>query len=55
MEEVVQAVRSGAVPSVEIPTDDHLKRYRKQRTEPDMAELVAATKARSRYKEQNKS
>jgi len=54
MEEVVEAVRCGAVPSVEIPTDDHLKRYGKQKTKPDMAELVAATKARSRYRKESK-
>jgi len=37
MEEVVEAVRCGAVPSVEIPTDDHLKRYGKQKAKPGRA------------------
>jgi solute carrier family 8 (sodium/calcium exchanger) len=56
MEEVVDAVRRGAVPSVEVPTFDHLKVFGKRRTipVPDMAELVAATKARSRYREHSK-
>jgi hypothetical protein len=30
MEEVVEAVRCGAVPTVEIPTDDHPKVYGKR-------------------------
>ena len=46
MEEVVEAVRCGAVPTVEIPTDDHLKVYGKQQPKPSLAEVVAATKAR---------
>jgi hypothetical protein len=53
MEEVVEAVRCGAVPTVEIPTDEHLKVYGKRRLpKPSLAEVVAATKARSRYRKQ---
>jgi hypothetical protein len=55
MNEVVEAVRCSAVPRLQIPTDDHLKLYGKRRNpKPDMAELVAATKARSRYRVQSK-
>jgi hypothetical protein len=44
-------VRCGAVPTVEIPTDEHLKVYGKRRLpKPSLAEVVAATKARSRYR-----
>jgi hypothetical protein len=50
MEEVVEAVRCGAVPTVETPTDDHLKLYGKRQPKPSLAEVVAASKARSRYK-----
>ena len=53
MEEVVEAARCGAVPTVEIPTDEHLKVYGKRRLpKPSLAEVVAATKARSRYRKQ---
>ena len=55
MKEVVEAVRTRAVPSVQIPTDDHLKLCGKKRNpKPDMAVLVAATKARSRFRVQSK-
>jgi formate hydrogenlyase subunit 4 len=56
MEEVVDAVRRRAVPSVEVPMYDHLKVFDKQMTTPapDMAELVAATKARSPYRDHSK-
>ncbi len=55
MNEVVEAVRCSAVPSLQTPTDNHLKLYGKMRNpKPDMAELVAATKARNRYRVQSK-
>jgi hypothetical protein len=55
MEEVVDAVRRGAVPS-EVPTYNHLKVFGKRMTTPapDMAELVATTKARSHYRDHSK-
>jgi hypothetical protein len=49
MEEVVEAVKVGAVPTVEIPTDEHLKLYGKKLPKQPMEDLVEATKARSRF------
>ena len=49
MEEVVEAVKVGAVPTLEIPTDEHLKLYGKKLARQPMEDLVEATKARSRF------
>jgi solute carrier family 8 (sodium/calcium exchanger) len=54
MEEVVEAVRTGAVPSVQIPTDDHLKLFEKKLPKPEKSVIVAATKARSRFRDNSK-
>ena len=55
MEEVVEAVRTGTVPSVQVPTYDHLKVFGKRRAaKPDKAAVVAATKARSRFRDHSK-
>jgi Cdc6-like AAA superfamily ATPase len=54
MEEVVEAVRTGTVPSVQIPTDDHLKLYGKKLPKPDKSVIIATTKARSRFRDLSK-
>jgi hypothetical protein len=54
MEEVVEAVRTGTIPCVQIPTDDHLKLYGKKLPRPEKSEIIAATKARSRFRDNSK-
>ena len=55
MEEVVEAVRTGTEPSVQVPTDDHLKVFARPKPSiVDKAAVVAATKARSRFRDQSK-
>jgi hypothetical protein len=54
MAEVVEAVRTGSVPTEQIPTDEHLKLYVKRQPKPEKVEVIAATKARSRYRDQSK-
>jgi hypothetical protein len=53
--EVVEAVRSGAVPTEQIPLDDHLKIYGKRQPKPDKSAIVEATKARSRFRDRSKT
>jgi solute carrier family 8 (sodium/calcium exchanger) len=55
MNEVLQAVRDGAASSGQIPTDDHLKLFGRKLPKPEKSVAVAATKARSRFKDLNKS
>jgi hypothetical protein len=55
MNEVLQAARAGAASTGQIPTDDHLKLFGKKLPKPDKSEAVAATKARSRFKDLHKS
>jgi len=47
-DEVLQAVRSQQMPSVKVPTDEHLKLYKKKRTKPVKSIAVPATKKRRR-------
>jgi hypothetical protein len=47
-------VRSGAIPNVEIPTDDHLKKFGLKLPKPDKEEVVAATRENKRFREENK-
>lgn len=54
VEEVLGAVRSNTPPSVEVPTDDHLKRYLKKLPKPEKAVAVAATKESRRFRDQLK-
>jgi solute carrier family 8 (sodium/calcium exchanger) len=54
MAEVVEAVRTGTVPTQQIPTDEHLKLYGKREHKPDKSLIVAATKARSRFRDLRK-
>jgi hypothetical protein len=37
-----------------VPTDEHLKRYNKKLPKPDKSVVVAATKERSRFREERK-
>ncbi len=55
MQDVLHAARTGAVCKEKISTDDHLKRYGKKLPKPEKSAVVAATKARSRFKDLNKS
>ena len=48
--EVVEAVRTGKKPTVTIPTYEKDKVYGNKLPKPDLAEVVAATKARRRYR-----
>jgi hypothetical protein len=50
-DEVVEAVRRGAVPTVKIPTDDHYKRFGKKLPKPEKSIAVAATKESRRFRE----
>ncbi len=55
MEEVVEAVRNGTETSVQVPTDDHLKVFARPKPSIlDKAAVVAATNARSCFKDQSK-
>ncbi len=54
MAQVLEAVRTGTVPTEQIPTDEHLKVYGKRLPRPDKSVIVAATKARSRYRDLSK-
>ena len=54
MAQVLEAVRTGTVPTEQIPTDEHLKVYGKRLPRPDKSLIVAATKARSRYRDLSK-
>jgi solute carrier family 8 (sodium/calcium exchanger) len=55
MQDVLHAARTGAVCKEKISTDDHLKRYGKKLPKPEKSAVVAATKARSRFKDLSKS
>jgi hypothetical protein len=48
----LQAVQTQAIPDIELPTDEHLKRYPKKKAKPDRSLAIAATKASKRYREQ---
>jgi len=48
--EVVEAVRTHTEPTVKIPTFDNDKIYGKKLPVPDLADVVAATKAKSRFR-----
>jgi hypothetical protein len=50
LSEVVEAVRTGTEPTVMIPTYDVDKIYGNKLPKPDLAEVVAATKAKRRYR-----
>jgi hypothetical protein len=50
-DEVLQAVRSCAVPTVEIQTDDFYKRYGKKIQKPEKSVAVIATKECRRYRQ----
>jgi hypothetical protein len=51
LDEVVEAVRCQEEPGIEIPTDNHLKRYGKKLPKPDKSITLAATKENRRFKE----
>ena len=46
-----KAVRCDAVPSLKIPTDEHLKLFGKKQPRPPKALVVARTEASRRFKE----
>jgi len=48
--EVVEAVRAGVEPQVKVPTYEKLKVFGRKLEKPDKATVVAATKARRRFK-----
>jgi len=51
MAEVVEAVRTRSEPKEKVPTYDNLKVYGRKLPKPDKAVVVAATKARRRFKD----
>lgn len=51
LDKVLHAARTGATASTKIPTDDHLKIFGKKLPKPSKSVAVAATKARSRFKD----
>jgi len=46
---LLQAVRSGTVPTSIIPTDEHLKVFSKKTEKPEKSEIVAARIAHRRF------
>jgi hypothetical protein len=48
----LQAARCREIPTVEIPTDEHLKHYKKKLPKPEKSIAIAATKESRRYREQ---
>jgi solute carrier family 8 (sodium/calcium exchanger) len=51
LENVLAATRTGNASSVKIPTDDHLKGFKKKLPKPEKSVAVAETKSRSRFKD----
>ncbi len=43
-------MRDNAVPDVQIPTDEHLKQYKKKISMPEKSAIIAATKASKRLR-----
>ncbi len=55
VDEVLEAVRNRSPPTMEVPTDDHLKRYSNKLPKPEKAVAVEATKKRRRFRDERQA